>query len=61
MNLKEQIENYKTYNEQEKNDREIMIECINKFVDVLTRENKICHFTASNWIINKEKTIVVFY
>ena len=59
MNLKEQIENYKTYNEEEKNDREIMIECINKFEDVLTRENKICHFTASSWIVNKERTKVL--
>ena len=59
MNLKEQIENYKPYNEQEKSDKEIMLNCINTFKDVLTRENKICHFTASNWIINKERTKVL--
>ncbi len=59
MNLKEQIENYKPYNEQEKNDKKIMIECIDKFEDVLTRENKICHFTASNWITNKERSKVL--
>ena len=59
MNLKEQIENYKPYNEQEKSDKEIMLNCINTFKDVLTRENKICHFTASNWIINKVRTKVL--
>ena len=59
MNLKEQIENYKPYNEQEENDKEMIIECINTFEDVLTRENKICHFTASNWIVNKERTKVL--
>ena len=59
MNLKEQIENYKPYNEQEKSDKEIMLNCINTFKDVLTRENKVCHFTASNWIINKERTKVL--
>ena len=59
MNLKEQIENYKPYNEQEKSDKEIILNCINTFKDVLTRENKICHFTASNWIINKERTKVL--
>ena len=59
MNLKGQIENYKPYNEQEKSDKEIMLNCINTFKDVLTRENKICHFTASNWIINKERTKVL--
>jgi len=59
MNLKEQIENYKPCNEQEENDQEMIIECINTFEDILTRENKICHFTASNWIVNKEKTKVL--
>ena len=59
MNLKEQIENYKPYNEQEENDKEMMIKYINTFEDVLTRENKMCHFTASNWIVNKEKTKVL--
>lgn len=59
MNLKEQVENYKPYNEQEEKDKEMMIECINTFEDVLTRENKICHFTASNWIVNKERTKVL--
>lgn len=59
MNLKEQIENYKPYNEQEEKDQEMMIKCMNTFEDVLTRENKICHFTASNWIVNKERTKVL--
>jgi len=59
MDLKEQIENYKPYNEQEENDKEMMIKCINIFEDVLRRENKLCHFTASNWIVNKEKTKVL--
>ena len=59
MNLKEQIENYVPYNEQEKNDKEMLIEYMNTFSDVLTRENKMCHFTASNWIVNKEKSKVL--
>ena len=59
MNLKEQIENYKPYNEQEENDKEIMLSLMNQYDDVLTRENKVCHFTASNWIVNKERTKVL--
>ena len=59
MNLKKQIENYKPYNEQEQKDQEIMIECMNTYENILTRENKICHFTASNWIVNKERTKVL--
>lgn len=59
MNLKEQIENYIPYNEQEKNDKEMMLKYIDTFEDVLTRENRMCHFTASNWIVNKERTKVL--
>ena len=59
MNLKQQIKNYKPYNEQEKNDQEIMLKYMEIFQDTLTRENKMCHFTASNWIVNKERTKVV--
>ena len=59
MNLKEQIEKYIPYNEQEIRDKELMLEYINTFDDVLTRKNKMCHFTASNWIINKNRTKVL--
>ena len=50
MNLKEQIEKFKPYNEQEEKDKEMMLKYIDTFDDVLTRENEMCHFTASNWI-----------
>ena len=59
MGLKEQIEKYIPYNEQEISDKELMLEYINTFNDVLTRENKMCHFTASNWIVNKDRTKVL--
>jgi len=36
-----------------------MLEYIDKFDDVLTRDNKLCHFTASNWIVNKDRTKVL--
>ena len=59
MNLKEQIEKYKPYNEQEEKDKEMMLKYIDTFEDVLTRENEMCHFTASNWIVNKDRTKVI--
>ncbi len=59
MNLKQQIQNYKPYNMQEEKDKKQMLEYIENFEDVLTRENTKCHFTASNWIVNKEKTKVI--
>ena len=57
--LKEQIENYKPYNEQEEKDKEIMLKYINTFDNVLTRDNEFGHFTASAWVVNKDKTKVL--
>lgn len=59
MDLQEQIENFVPFNEQEEADKEMMLEYMNTFTDVLTRENKMCHFTASSWIVNKERTKVL--
>ena len=56
MQLKKVIEKYQPYNEQEKKDKEIMLKYIEKFDDVLTRNNEFGHFTASSWAVNKEKT-----
>ena len=41
MELRELIENYKPYNEQEKCDKELILEYIDTFDDVLTRDNKM--------------------
>ena len=59
MNLKEQIENYIPYNEQEEKDKETILEYMNTFEDVLTRDNEFAHFTASSWAVNKERTKVL--
>ncbi len=59
MKLKEQIENYKPYNEQEEKDKETMLKYINTFDDVLTRNNEFGHFTASSWAVNKQRTKVL--
>ncbi len=59
MKIKKEIEKYIPYNEQEASDKKLMLEYINTFDDVLTRENKMCHFTASNWIVNKERTKIL--
>ena len=59
LKIKEQIETYKPFNEQEESDKKLMLDYINKFDDVLTRENRMCHFTASNWIVNQDRTKVL--
>ena len=62
MSLKEQIEKYNPYNEQEEKDKEQMLKFINDYNDVLTRNNILGHFSASAFIVNKERTkMVVVY
>ena len=59
MNLKNEIEKYIPYNEQEENDKRLMLKFIDKFDDVLTRENEFGHFSASSWIVNNDITKVL--
>lgn len=57
--LYNQIKNYVPYNEREKDEKEVMLDFIKNNKDVLTRDNKIAHFTTSAWIVNKDKTKVL--
>ncbi len=57
--LKNSIQNYKPYNEQEEKDKQIMLKYINNYTNILSRENEFAHFTASSWAINHEKTKVL--
>lgn len=57
--LKEKIENYIPYNEQEEKDKKVMLDYIKNFDNILTRENEFAHFTASAWTVNKDRTKVL--
>lgn len=57
--LKRDIENFIPYNEQEKMDKSFMLDFINKNEDCLVRDNRVAHFTASNWIVNKDRTKII--
>ena len=59
MNWIESIKNYIPYNSQEAKDKDLIIECINKFNNILTRENLIAHITSSGYIVNKERSKVL--
>ena len=59
MSLLKQLKAYEPYNEQETNDKEVMIKLLEKESDIFTRENEVAHFTASSWLVNKEHTKVL--
>lgn len=63
MNLKEQIERFIPYNEQEEKDKEQFLRFMNKFDDFLYRDNVFGHFSASAFVVNKARTkmIVVYH
>lgn len=62
MNFKEQIEKYVPFNEQEERDKEQFLKFIDTFNDVLTRDNIFGHFSASAFVVNKNKNkMVVVY
>lgn len=59
MNLRKQIENYIPYNAQEEKDKELILRYMDTFDNLLTRDNEFAHFTASAWLVNKERTKVL--
>ena len=63
MSLKDEITAYVPENEQEERDRAIMLRYLELAPDVLTRQNRIAHFTASSWILNKEhaKVLMIYH
>lgn len=58
MKIVEDLKRYIPYNEQERKDVEEMIKFI-AIEDAFLRTNKIAHFTASSWIVNKDFTKVL--
>ena len=61
MSLLEQLQSYQPYNEQEANDKAVMLRMLSdeSQPDIFTRENEVVHFTASSWLVNKEHTKVL--
>lgn len=65
MELLEQLQAYEPYNEQEANDRKVMLRLVaeSSQPDVFTRENEVAHFTASSWLVNKahDKVLMIYH
>lgn len=59
MYMKELIENYKPINMQEEKDKEVILEYLSYFDNLLTRDNNFAHFTSSAFIVNQDYTKVL--
>lgn len=63
MELEKQLSDYVPFNEQEERDKAILLEWLSSGKDVFTRENKTAHFTASAWVLNKnrDKVLMIYH
>lgn len=57
--LEQQIQKFTPFNEQEENDKAILLKWFESGSDILTRENEIAHLTASAWVVSPDKKRVL--
>lgn len=63
MNITQEIERYKPWNEQEQKDREVILACLRDFPDIFFRTNLTMHMTASAWTVNpkRDRALMVYH
>ncbi len=63
MSYIDDIKAYVPFNEQERKDKELILNCINTYDNILTRSNPLVHITSSGYIVNKtrNKVLMVFH
>lgn len=59
MNIRDFIQNYVPFNEQEQKDKEEMLKWIDTGLDLWTRDNGMAHFTSSAWVTDSSKTKIL--
>lgn len=59
LRLIEEIEIYEPFNEMEERDKELILRALRREENVFSRENPICHMTASAWISSPDRTKVL--
>ena len=53
--IKNQLEQYIPWNEQERKDREVILNALMSQPDIFCRTNLINHMTASAWVVNRRR------
>lgn len=59
MDLYEDLLKYQPYNEQEENDRRVLLEWLESGKDIWTRDNKTAHLTSSAWVMSPDRKQVL--
>lgn len=63
MSFIDDIKRYNPYNEQEAKDKELIMEAVDSYDNILTRENVVMHITSSGYIVNKnrDKVLMIYH
>ena len=63
MNIREAIQNYVPWNEQEAADKALILDFLSKNADAFFRTNLIAHMTASAWVVNpvRDRVLMVYH
>ena len=63
VSMREMISLYKPIGDQEIQDQKVILQYIDQFPNILTRDNVYAHMTSSSWILNpsKTKTLMIFH
>lgn len=63
MELLNQLEQYRPFNEQEARDREELLRRIRSGEELYTRDNAAAHFTASAWVVspNRDQVLMAYH
>ena len=59
MDIREQIKNYRPWNEQERQDQAVILAFLDKNPDAFYRTNLLAHMTASAWVVNPQRSKVL--
>jgi 8-oxo-dGTP pyrophosphatase MutT (NUDIX family) len=63
MNIKKEIDKYVAVGDQEIKDKELILDYLDKFENVFSRENELVHFTTSAFVVNKnrDKLLMIYH
>ena len=59
MDIRQAIREYQPYNEQEARDKALILDFLAKNDDAFSRENRVAHMTASAWVVNPARDMVL--
>ena len=63
MEIRQEIKQYKPWNDQERRDREVILACLMACPDIFFRTSLTMHMTASAWTVNRnrDKVLMIYH